>query len=223
MKVKLLVVVAALLVLTSCGTVSYFESPDRLSNIEGTIYLVNGREVDGNLVVKTGNIFGSDVKVYAEGDKMPMHFSLSEIKGYRIRNDYYALKEKKGGISLGKRLSFMKRLTPENSRIHLYEGMEKAIETDKSKGYHSSVTNYKTEYYLEFPMEEGSAVCLIGSPGFVPNFDVKMSKIVSDCPSLVQKLAASEKGFFYSQVHLVKERRAEVLMNIIQEYNRCRE
>jgi hypothetical protein len=49
-----------------------------------------------------------------------------------------------------------------------------------------------------------------------------MSGMVSDCPSLAQKIAAKESGYFYAQVSLFKEKRAEVLMNIIREYNRCR-
>ena len=187
----------------------------------GTLYLTNGKSVDGKLVIQMGNLFSSDVKVYAEGDKKPMHFDLGEVEGYRIRNDYYALKEKKGGLAIGRRLSFMKRLTPENSRIHLYEDLEKVTETNKVNGNTNNRTYYETEYFMQLPGEEGSAVYALGGSKFVPNFDEKMSRMVSDCPSLSQKIAIKEDGYFYAQISLFKEKRVNVLMNIIEEYNRC--
>ena len=185
----------------------------------GTLYLTNGRSVEGKLVIQTGNPFSGDVKVYADGDKKPMNFNLGDVNGYRIRNDYYELKEKKGGISIGRRLSFMKRLTPENSKIHLYEDMEKV--TESGKGNANSQSRYETEYYLQMPNESSEEVYPLGGSKFVPNFDEKVSRMVSDCPSLIQKIAAKENGYFYAQVSLFKEKRAEVLMNIIREYNRC--
>lgn len=206
----------------SCGSISSFESPNSLRNITGTLFLTNGKSFDGRLVVQTGNLFSSDVKVYAEGDKRPMNFSLGEVEGYRIRNDYYFLKEKKGGLGVGRRLSFMKRLTPEASRIHLFENIEKLNESSKANGNANSRTRYETEYYLQLPNEEGAGVYALGSSRFVPDFDEKMSRLVSDCPSVAQKIAGKEDGYFYAQVSLFKEKRVNVLLKIIEEYNRCR-
>jgi len=185
----------------------------------GTLYLTNGKAVDGRLVIQMGNLFSNNVKVYAEGEKKPMNFNLGEVQGYTLRNNYYALKEKKGSFGLGRRLSFMKRLTPTNSRIHLYEEMEKVTESGKANT--SSRTRYETEYYLQLPDEATDDVYPLGGSKFVPNFDEKMSRMVSDCPLLAQKIAAKESGYFYAQVSLFKEKRVEVLMNIIREYNRC--
>ena len=220
MKKNWLVAIAIIIVFASCGSMTSFESPNRVRNMTGTLYLTNGKALDGKLVIQTGNVFGSDVKIYAEGDKKPMQFNLGEVIGYCIRNDYYALKEKRGSIGLGRRLSFMKRLTPEDSRIHMYEDIEKVTETAKANGNNSTSTHYETEYYLEMPNEHSSNVYPLGGTKFVPNFDGKMSKIVSDCPSLAQRIAIKESGYFYAQVSLFNEKRADVLMNIIREYNR---
>ncbi len=210
------------LFLSSCKSIISFESPNSLRNIRGTLFLLNGKSVEGKLVIQTGNLFGSTVKVYNEDEKKPMQFDLSEVEGYRIRGDYYALKEIKGGISIGRKLSFMKRLTPEDSRIHLFENLNKVSETNTVNGNGISSTHYETEYYMQMPSESGMEVYGLSSSRFVPNFDEKMSRLVNDCPKLSQKIAAKESGYFYAQVSLFKEKRVDVLMNIIDEYNRCR-
>lgn len=208
-------------VLLSCGSMTSFESPNSLRNMTGTLYLTNGTKIDGKLIVQMGNLFGSDVKIIADGDTKPMHYDLGQVEGYRIRNDYYALKEKRGGLSIGRRMSFMKRLTPENSLIHLYENIDKVTESNRANGNNHTQTRYETEYYLQLPDEQGTNVYALDGSRFVPNFDEKMSRIVSDCPQLAQKIAAKENGYFYAQVSLFKEKRASVVMTIIEEYNRC--
>lgn len=221
MKKNLLIGAILLMVFASCKSITSFESPNSLRNMTGTLFLTNGKSVDGKLVIEMGNFFGSAVKIYADGEKDAMKFNLGEVEGYRIRNDYYFLKEKKGGIGLGRRLSFMKRLTSENSRIHLYEDREKITETSTVNGNTTTRTRYETEYYMQLPNTEGSNVYPLDGSKFVPNFDEKMSRMVSDCSTLSQKIAAKESGYFYAQISLFKEKRADVLMNIIEEYNRC--
>lgn len=217
-----LLLMAATLLISSCRSTAAFETPNSLRNMAGTLFLTNGKSIDGKLVIQMGNIFGSDVKVYTEDEKKPMQFGLADVEGYRLRNDYYALKEKRGGISLGRRLSFMKRLTLQNSRIHLYEELERTTETRKVNNNNYRNYRYETEYYLQLPNETGVQVYPLGGSAFVPNFDEKMSRLVSDCPSLARKIAAKENGYFYAQVSLFNEKKAEVLLHIIDEYNRCR-
>ena len=219
---RILIAAAMLLLISSCRSSASFDTPNSLRNIAGTLFLTNGKSVEGKLVIQRGNMFGSDIKVYTEGDKKPMQFNVDEVEGYRIRNDYYALKEKKGGIGLGRRLSFMKRLTQESSRIHLYEDMEKVSDTRRANNNTYTNYRYETEYYLQLPGDGTSDVYPLGGSKFVPNFDEKMSRLLSDCPSLARKIAAKETGYFYAQVSLFKEKRAEVLFNIIDEYNRCK-
>jgi hypothetical protein len=222
MKPFLPLVAAITLFFTACRSASSFESPNSLRNISGTLFLTNGRTVEGKLVVSTGNTLGSPVKVFLPGEKQPQKFSLHEIEGYEIRSQYYELKEVRGGISLGSRYSFMKRLTPKDSRIHLYENMEERTTTTTNNGVSSSSKNYETQYYMQFPSESGDGVWAVNSSKFVPNFDEKMSKLVEDCPVLSKKIADKEPGYFYAQVTVFKEKRADVLWNIISEYNKCK-
>jgi len=200
-----------------------FETPNSLRNINAKLYLANGKTVEGKLIIDLHNSFGSPVKLYLPDDKKPQKYDLSDVEGYEIRGEYYELKEIKSGISLGKNRSFMKRLTPAVSRIHLYENTEKNTNTSTDRnGISTSRVSYETQYYMQFPDETGNGVWAVNSTKFVPNFDEKMSRLVQDCPALASKIANKEQGYFYAQVSLFKEKRADVLWNIISEYNKCK-
>lgn len=205
--------------LFSCRSISYFETPNALRNVPATVYLVNGRTYHGNLIVHTTRFSGSAVKFYTDGDKKPMRFSIHHVKGYEANNNYYELKELRGGVHLFREYSFMKRLTAANSKIHLYENLKKL--THPSGKHVHAYTTYETEYFLQLPNETGNTVWPLSGAKFVPNFHEKMSKLVADCPSLATKIANKENGYFYAQVSFFKEKRADVLMNIIDEYNNC--
>jgi hypothetical protein len=216
-----LVFLAAAIVLTSCKPMASFESPNDLEYISGTLYLTNGRMLEGELTVDKD--WGGQVKIYLPGEKKAQRYSFPEVEGYMIRNEYYELKEIKDGGSLSRRyrFHFMKRLTPDNSKIQLYEYLDK--ETSYS-GFRRNrvVTSLEKNYYVQLPSEKEDGVWDIGSSKFVPNFDEKMSKIVNDCAVLSQKIANKEKGYFYPQVGSSDEERVDRLWNIINEYNKCR-
>lgn len=200
--------------LSSCRSFSYFESPNNLRNIEGTLYLQNGKVYTGKLIIQTEGLFSSPVKLYTEEDTKPMQFRLHDVKGYDIRGSYYELKEIREALSIGKRQLFMKRLTPEDSRLHLFEFMRKEI-------VNKTATRYHSEHYMQLPGEEERLVFATDGAAFVPNFEKKISSLVSDCPPLAQKIAAKEHGYYYHQVSLLKEKRLDVLRRIIDEYNQC--
>lgn len=217
--IHLLFFLTLLIFISSCRSVAMFESPNNLRNIPAVLYLINDKTIKGKLIVNTDNLLGNAVKMYVDGDKEAMKFNLMEIKGYEIRHDYYALKEVRGGIRIGQEYSFMRQLTPNDSRIHLYENMEK--KTVRNNNTNTTTNVYEPQYYMQFPSEQGDAVWPLNSSKFVPNFDEKMSLLVADCPQLAVKIATKQPGYYYNQISLFRERRADVLMNIIQEYNHC--
>ena len=218
MKAHWILISLITLMLTSCKTASYFDTPDNIRNMEGTLFLKNGRSVDGKITINSVAFSSSAVKVYTPGDKKPMQFRRDDVTGYQMRNDYFALQQIRGGISFGGQYSFMKRLTPADSRIQLFEQTEKV----SSRG-NNQVTGYRyeTNFYMQLPGEDGNGVWAVNSNKFVPNFDEKMSRMVADCPNLSKKIASKEEGYFYAQVSLFREKRADVLLNIIREYNEC--
>ncbi|MBO9683431.1 MAG: hypothetical protein J7502_12315, partial [Flavisolibacter sp.] len=161
---------------SSCRSISFFETPNALRNIPAILHLVNGRSYQGNLIVHTSKHSNSAVKLYTEDDKKPMRFGIHHIKGYELRNQHYELKEIKGGIRLGKEYSFMKRLTKENSRIHLYENTRKVSHPG---GKHtSSYRTYETDFFLALSGDESGAVWNLNSSRFVPDFNGKMSELL---------------------------------------------
>ena len=220
MKTTLLVAVISV-ILASCKSAAWFETPNDLYNINGTVYLTNGKTVDGKLSVDDG--WDGVVKVYLPGEKRPQRYKYDEVEGYRIRNEYYELKEIRDGSALSRRyrLHFMKRLTPDDSKIHLYEYLDKST---SYSGYRRTrpTTTLEKNYYVQLPSEKYDGVWDISMSKFVPNFDEKMSEIVHDCPALSQKIASKEKGYFYPLVGLSDEKRVDVLWDIITEYNKCR-
>jgi hypothetical protein len=206
-----------LLCLISCSTITVFNTPNDLRHINAMLYLANGDSIRGNLDVNS-KLSTRPIKIYIKEEKPPMQFTWQEVTGYRVANDYYLVKQINGGITSSKGTMFMKRLTPADSRMHLFENME-TIAPVQSK---ASATRYETHYYLQLPYEKGNVVWPINGSKFVPDFNKKLSLLLQDCPELSQKIARKKEGYFYPQISLFSDKRADVLMTIIEEYNRCR-
>jgi hypothetical protein len=211
----------AIILFASCKSAAWYETPNDLDNINSTLYLANGEKLEGKLSVDDG--WSGVVKLQVPGEKKARRYKFFDVKGYKMRNDYYELKEIRDGGSLNRnyRLHFMKRLTPENSRIALYEFLDKEYSHSTYPRYRT-VNTVEKNYYVQLPGEKGDGVWNVGLSHFVPNFDEKMSKMVSDCPALSQKIANKEKGYFYSQLGNSDETRVDILWKIIEEYNSCK-
>jgi hypothetical protein len=215
------VLAAMIVVLSSCKTIAYYDSPNDLNYINGTLYLTNGEKIDGKLSINEST--GGPVKLYVDGEKKPQRYRFPEIEGYSIRNEFYEFKEILDGMTFNRayRFRFMKRLTPAHSKIHLYEYLDKQTYSRDGHRRSPGITSIDKEYYIQLPSEKEDGVWNISLSRFTPNFDEKMSKIVNDCPALSQKIANKKKGYFYSQVGGSEETRVDMLWNIISEYNEC--
>lgn len=198
----------------SCRTVTYYASPNSLRNIDGTLYLRNGKSIAGKLAIQTDNVLGSPVTLFAKGDERPMQFSLASVRAFVIGAETYELKEIKDGLPFGRQLFFMRRLTPAAGRIRLYEHMQKHTVNKTS-------VRYEPEYYVQLPGEPNDLVYASTGNKFVPAFDQKASRLVSDCEELARKIREKKEGYFYHQVSLVKEKRLDILLRIVNEYNQC--
>jgi hypothetical protein len=217
----------ALLFLCSCGSATFFKSPNQLQNIPGTLHLRDGKTITGNLLIDIDRPNSKAVQIYRSADKKPLRVPLLEIKGYVAQNEHYELKEIKkpivvgkghsflGQLAAGKSYSFMKRVTPAASRIHLYESME-----PQTAGS-TTTSRYATVYYITLPTAPAEAVFPLDDSKLVPNFNEKMSRHVTDCPALAQKIARKEPGYTYVHLNIVNKKRLAVLLNIIEEYNAC--
>lgn len=206
--------IALLFLLSSCSTVSYFESPNSLRNINGNLYLQNGKVMEGKLVVQRDNLFGTPVKLYLQNEKDPMHFRLQEVKGYEIDGNRYELKEIRESFSIGRSIFFMRKLTAGNGKMHLYEHMRKET-INKTK------TRFVHEYYVQLPDESTAVVYSHDSPSAAAKLHQKISAVLQNCPLLDQKIKNKEEGYSYPLSTFQKRKEVQALKQIIDEYNKC--
>jgi hypothetical protein len=208
-----------------------FDTPNQFQQIKSMLYLRNGDSILGQLSIDMNKSIGKAIRIKALQNGDVLKYTIKEVKGYRINNEVYTLKEvKNNSISIGngqpllgqmltkKESFFMKRLTPENSRIHLFENtiIEPVRENGNTVGGRRVIN-----HYIELQDANDLFVHSLDDRLFVPDFNAKMSAIVKDCPQLSMKIANKEKGYFYAQVNLVNEIRSAIMLNIIEEYNKC--
>ncbi|MFZ1528660.1 MAG: hypothetical protein WAT19_07915 [Ferruginibacter sp.] len=214
-----------LIIAESCKTYSYFNSSNDLSNEYCQIFFVDGTEIDGRLTIQFES--GHDVDKYLKiqtGSNGEKKILVTDIQYYKRKNEYYFPKE----INLEayeipnrdkiytpnvNNLLFMKRLTKENAKIQLFQLFKSKI--NSSDGFE------QYEYYISFNNENRFVAWSIRGNKFFPKFEEKMSKIVSDCPSLAEKITQKMNGYAVRQMS-VDAKKNEVIKKIVDEYNSCR-
>lgn len=209
------------MVLTSCSS-SYFTTANNMSNMYGSVHLRDGRVLDGDISVSMENSFSSRDYIRftpRRGGKEKQKIYIEDLDGFELRGSYYEPKNIDEGFMSGDRMLFVKRLTKENSRIHLYELHKRRTNNSRYSG-----TYYTDDYtyYITLPGQERYKAWSIDGKHLVPNFEDKMSDYVKDCPQLAEKIKNKEKGYFYAQISLSGMKRIETILNIIDEYNACR-
>jgi hypothetical protein len=142
-----------------------------------------------------------------------MMIDINKISGYWFDSTYYALKKVDIHMNGIYRLLFLKRLTGENSRIQLYELYESGRGNDSGEPDHS--------YYLSYPSCGPLDAINTRSSLIIPSFEQKMSLLVEDCPGLAQKILAKNNGYFIPVASFNIKKHPDVLLRIINEYNKC--
>lgn len=218
---KFLLPFLAILIFTGCKPTANLISPNQMQNMQGTLYLNNGQSIDGRLTLNvTGFNRRSAIRILRDGARDAERYYIDEVKGYKMRNDYFELMEIRSNTGIGQRISFMRRLTAENSRIGMYENRERETQNDINNN--NTFVRWNNVPYIQIPGEPANQVWSLESNRFTPNFDEKVSRMVADCPALARKIANKEEGYFYRQVSLQQNRRLYVMDNIIREYNDCK-
>lgn len=199
--------------LTGCKTFSYFGTANDVSQIEGTLYLLNGEEKNGLLTVQFEMGIQVDRFIHVKNGDQEEKYLIDSVKCYKIKSNIYFPKKiipESDGIE---RILFVKQLSKENSKIVLYEFYKNQAHTDDGKDFYM--------YFISVPGLARLETWNLGSKNLVPNFDIKMSTIVADCPSLSNKIKTKVKGYFLPQFTLTTQSRIKVLTKIIDEYNNC--
>lgn len=218
---RFLLVSGLLCFLASCKT-PVFTTVNNMRLINGVVTMNDGTRYEGSITSNTEDYRSNPyITLTQSGSKESRRIYLSEIKFMSVRGNTYEPKV----IDMGrKQLLFVKRLTKEDSRIQLYELYEQKSRTNQTRyGTTSTAPSDEYSYYITTPSHGPQDMAWnIEGRHLTPNFEDKMSEIVKDCPSLADKIRKKEKGYFYAQISLVQEKRIETMMNIIEEYNRCK-
>lgn len=197
----------------------YFASVNNMRNIYSTVYTMDGKILSGQLDCALEKTYSKrkDYILFKERDaKETQKIYLTDVKGVLVRNNYYEPKLVDiGSLFVLKKMLFIRRLTDENSKIGLYEYRRES----PSSGTSGVDIDYL--YYISLPGADRLRAENIEGKHLTPNFENKMSEIVKDCPSLAEKIKRKDPGYFYAQISLIKDKKVEIMRNIIEEYNRC--
>jgi hypothetical protein len=211
--------IAFLIFLSGCKTSGFMVSPNDVHKEKVIVYFKNQEKISGviNISMENGSglhpNFKPILEFMPEGKTTWQNLNISDISAYSLGSDYYPVKRLDVDMNGALYLQFVKRLTAENSRIQLYEL------------YQSGKANYTgdavTTYFLSFPGYGPLETLNVGSSQLVPNFDLKMSNMVEDCPTLEKKIRRKEKGYFLSMGTFNIKTIPTVLITIIHEYDSC--
>lgn len=205
----------------------YFNNANNMRLINGTVYTKDGGKTEGQLSVNMENYHPSRlyVNVTPREGKEAKRINLTDIKGMEVRGDYYEPRlVDMGGLGNTNEFRFLRRITKEPSRIHLYE-LEQNVNRQQYSRYNRNTVSYTETQFSYYIVTPGHTYQMpawnIEGRRLVPDFENKMSEIVKDCPALAEKIRRKEKGYFYAQVSLLDSKRVETMMTIIDEYNKC--
>ena len=201
--------------LISCNSLFYNNVND-MGGQPATLYLKNGNVLNGKLEIRSFDEFSSVQKItFSEGNTNRYQwFYPKDIEGIYFNGANYSLELIQAMDMWNKRAyKFLKNITPNQGKMQIFED---EYTQKNSFGNIEKVT----KMYIKLPNNEG--VFDAQSDRFVPNFNEKVSRYLSDCPSVSSRILNKEKEFSYAFVNQGEVQRKQVWMNIVFEYNQCK-
>lgn len=203
----------SLLLVTGCKTMSYFNSPNDVFATRCILHFTDGSSDTGKISIAFET--GHDVNSYISFTKnnLQQKIQVKNLSYYEVNGNSYYPKIVDVDLNGSENLLFVKRLTGANSRIHFFELSQKKVE--------NSISTEVYNYFILFPNQDTQRPLNIASTKLTPNFDVKMSRFVDDCPELSRKIQSQARGYFLPSYSLGNTRKVDVFLMIINEYNAC--
>lgn len=201
--------------LISCNS-SFYNNVNDMGGQPATLYLKNGNVLNGKLEIRSFDEFSSVQKItFSEGNTNRYQwFYPKDIEGMYFNGAKYSLELIQAMDMWNKRAyKFLKNITPNQGKMQIFED---EYTQKNSFGNIEKVT----KLYIKLPNNEG--VFDAQSDRFVPNFNEKVSRYLSDCPSVSSRILNKEKEFSYAFVNQGEVQRKQVWMNIVFEYNQCK-
>ncbi len=208
-----------LVLFSACKPAGYFVSPNEVRKEKVVLYLKNEEKITGEINIDLENAsaqhteFKPLIEIMPEGKTVWRKINMTDIAAYTMNSVYYAAKNLDVDLNGIHYLMFVKRLTEANSKIQLFELYE------SGKGTYTGESKYS--YFLSFPGYAPYQTINVRSNQLIPNFDLKMSAMVEDCPELAKKIRSRQSDYFLSMATFNRKKTPEVLMRIINEYNSC--
>ncbi|MDB5191910.1 MAG: hypothetical protein JWQ96_1473 [Segetibacter sp.] len=197
------------LITISCKTTSYFGTPNSVKNVSAKVFLANGDCVNGKITVNTNYVTGGNLSVHTSMISKGVKYKLSEIRGYEINNTFYALKEIKRSARGGTTRIFMKKISRGSNDPELYENTVKNMIADKNK----PATLLTRSYYIKLPQDRSNIVYSLTELERSRNFDERIMLFLNTDSELARAINSK-----YKRQPIPKEKRSEILMQIVQEY-----
>ena len=201
--------------LISCNS-SFYNNVNDMGGQPATLYLKNGNVLNGKLEIRSFDEFSSVQKItFSEGNTNRYQwFYPKDIEGIYFNGANYSLELIQAMDMWNKRAyKFLKNITPNQGKMQIFED---EYTQKNSFGNIEKVT----KLYIKLPNNEG--VFEAQSDRFIPNFNEKVSRYLSDCPSVSSRILNKEKEFSYAFVNQGEVQRKQVWMNIVFEYNQCK-
>ena len=201
--------------LISCNSLFYNNVND-MGGQPATLYLKNGNVLNGKLEIRSFDEFSSVQKItFSEGNTNRYQwFYPKDIEGIYFNGAKYSLELIQAMDMWNKRAyKFLKNITPNQGKMQIFED---EYTQKNSFGNIEKVT----KLYIKLPSYE--EVFDAQSDRFVPNFNEKVSRYLSDCSSVSSRILNKEKEFSYAFVNQGEVQRKQVWMNIVFEYNQCK-
>jgi len=218
MKYFLAFYVSCIFICSGCVS-TYFKTPNDLYRQNATLYLNDGTEKEGQLTIQLETAFTnqSSVSLFDKEKKQTENIPVKAINYYKIKDNYYFLKELDLELNGIYHFLFVKRLTDENSKMQLYELHQRYKSTETGED--------RKLYFISLPTSGKHETISIYSKQLTHQFEYNMSEIVRDCVQLADKIRAKTKGYYIpSAPSLVfpEAKRIDVYKRIIEEYTNCK-
>jgi hypothetical protein len=223
MRYPLIALIFFALGFSRCKPYSYFNTSNDFQNINCSIHFLDGKELVGHTTIQleTGRL--AERFIYLKTDTAIQKIPIDSIAFYTYNSEFYYPKEidldayiipDKYKLFLpGQRnLLFVKRLTKGNVKMDLFELYQSKTRSEDGADHYYYYVSRKSDHRLK--------AWGVGSDLFFPRFNEKMSKIVSDCPVLSNKIDQKENGYTLNQLSL-DLKKFQVFKTIIEEYNNC--
>lgn len=208
-----------IILFSACKPAGYFISPNEVHKEKVVLYLRNEEKITGEININLENssaqhvVFNPLIEILPEGKTVWQKINMTDVAAYTMDSIYFAAKNLDVDLNGTHFLMFVKRLTPETSKIQLYELYE--------SGRGTMTGESKYSYFLSFPGYAPYQTINVRSSQLIPGFDMKMSNMVDDCPALAKKIRNRQNDYYLNMATFNRKKTPEVLLRIIDEYNSC--